>query len=107
MIDRVAIQKYKTRLTMVATDIKRQNDVHYIGSDATRLKILCLLKENPELCVSDIAAILDISVSAVSHQMGIMESHGFLSKTKSGQTVCYTLAEAYKTVKEFFKDTHL
>lgn len=106
MIDRATIQKYKTRLATVAPDIKRQNDFHYIGSDATRLKIMCLLKESPELCVSDIANILDISISAVSHQMGMMESYGLLEKTKSGQTVCYALAEKCKAAKDFFKDTH-
>lgn len=62
-----------------------------LGADETRLSILHLLKKYGELCVSDIAAILAIGVSAASHQLALLERAEFVNKQKTGQTVFYSL----------------
>lgn len=58
-------------------------------SDSRRLKILKLLLQHCQICVSDIAAIFDITVSAASQQLKAMERSGIVAKERTGQIICY------------------
>lgn len=71
--------------------IKRRCNLYFISSDPTRLKILYLLKRYQELCVSDLAEILQVSLSAVSHQLRLLERSGLVKKIRIGKMVCYSL----------------
>lgn len=61
------------------------------GND-TRLKIIYLLKEAGEVCVCDIAEILEISVSAVSQQLSKLKAYGIVKARRDSQTMYYGLA---------------
>ncbi len=74
-----------------AGDIKKKTERCFIVSDITRVNILFLLKRHEELCVTDFANILNISMGAVSHQLNLLEKAGFIDRTKMGQMVCYSL----------------
>ena len=66
--------------------------------DETRMRILCLLLEN-ELCVCDIAALLSMTVSAVSHQLRYLKEVRLVTFRREGKTVFYSLLDAHvKTV---------
>lgn len=69
-----------------------------IFGDRTRLKILfVLLKE--EMCVCDIAHILGMQQSAISHQLRVLKQSRLVKFRKEGKTVFYSLADAHvKTV---------
>jgi len=70
---------------------------------STRLKILYLLQNEKELCVCDIADILETTVSAVSHQLKILRMSGFIKSRKDAQTVFYSLSkESMKELKNHF-----
>lgn len=58
--------------------------------DETRVKILIILIDE-ELCVCDIASTLDMSQSAVSHQLRKLKSNGFLKKRRDGKNIYYSL----------------
>jgi len=58
--------------------------------DANRLRILSLLAQK-ELCVSDLAASLDMSESAVSHQLRNLRVMRLVSYRKQGRNVFYRL----------------
>lgn len=60
-------------------------------SGETRLKILYLLHREPEMCVCDLADILDQSVSAVSHQLRVLRQHDLVTTRRDGKTVFYTI----------------
>ena len=60
-------------------------------SDPTKLKIYQLLRIVPEIVVSDIAIILDISKSAVSHALGDLKKAGIVEAHRCGQLICYSL----------------
>lgn len=63
-------------------------------SDPTRLKIvLALLKE--ELCVFDIAELIGISESAVSHQMRMLKTLRLVKQRKEGKMVFYSLEDEH------------
>jgi ArsR family transcriptional regulator len=61
-------------------------------SDPNCLKILDVLAKEDNPCVSDITKKLDISISAVSHQLGKLKAMGIVNTKRTGQTICYSLA---------------
>ena len=63
-----------------------------IFGDSTRVKILYALFE-AELCVCDIARLLAITQSAVSHQLRVLKSARLVKPRREGKTVFYSLAD--------------
>ena len=59
--------------------------------DTTRYKIFKLLMSNEEMCVSDIAHRLGVSVSAVSQHFRSFEIMGLVEKERMGQKICYSI----------------
>lgn len=57
--------------------------------DKNRFLIMKLLLDQGELCVSDIAAVLDVSVSAISQHLRILELSHFVEGERMGQMMCY------------------
>ncbi len=60
-------------------------------SGRLRLRILYLLHKEPELCVCDLADILDESISAVSHQLRILREQDLVRTRRDGKTIFYSL----------------
>ena len=63
-----------------------------IFGDTTRIKILYVLFES-EMCVCDIAQILNMTVSAISHQLRILKQARLVKFRKEGKSVFYSLAD--------------
>lgn len=61
-------------------------------SDKTRLRILAALNAE-ELCVCDIASLLGMSQSAISHQLRFLKQARLVKSRKSGKTVYYALCD--------------
>lgn len=66
-------------------------------SDATRIKILHSLLITKELCVCDLAAIADLSVSAVSHQLRLLRDRNLVKARREGRMVYYSLVDEHVT----------
>lgn len=71
-------------------------DFYKIFGDATRFKILYSIKDN-ELCVCDISALLNMTISAVSHHLQILRYSNLVKTRKDGKTVYYSLADKHVT----------
>ena len=65
-------------------------DLFRMFGDTTRIRILYVLFES-ELCVCDIARLLNLSQSAVSHQLRILKDAKLVRFRREGKTVFYTL----------------
>ena len=63
-------------------------------SDNTRLQIINAL-DNDELCVCDVAFLLNKTKSAVSHQLKKLRLCGIIKNRKSGKEVYYSLADEH------------
>ncbi len=57
----------------------------------TRLRILNALGQGRELCVCDLSAALDMTQSAISHQLAILRRSRLVRPRKDGKTVFYSL----------------
>lgn len=71
-----------------------------ILGDTTRVKILFALDKN-EMCVCDIANVLNMSKSSISHQLGTLRRMGIVKCKKVGKEVFYMLDDEH--VKEVFE----
>lgn len=65
-----------------------------VFGDATRLKILFVLRHS-EMCVYDIANIIGMSQSAVSHQLRILKQMDLVKNRRDGKTIYYSLADSH------------
>jgi len=66
------------------------SDFFKIMGDSTRLQIILTL-QGRELCVTDIAACLEMSISSVSHQLKSLRLARIIKQRKEGRTVYYSL----------------
>ena len=73
-------------------DILNLAELFHVFGDSTRMRILYVLFDH-ELCVCDIAGLLGMTVSAISHQLRILKAAGLVRWRRSGKTVFYTLAD--------------
>ena len=89
-------------------DVDDMSAIFSMFSDSTRLKIMNALFTR-ELCVSDLAALLEMSTSAISHQLGSLKKTKLVSSRKIGKNVYYSIidehikniyAMAYEHIKE-------
>lgn len=67
-------------------------DLFKVFSDSTRIKILVVLFEG-ELCVNDIAEAVDMSQTAVSHQLRVLKQSRLVKYRRQGKSVIYSLAD--------------
>lgn len=67
-------------------------ELYKIFGDSTRIKILYALFEN-EMCVCDIAQLLNMSASAISHQLRVLKQSKLVKYRRAGKTVFYSLAD--------------
>ena len=64
-------------------------------ADETRLKILCVLDSVGRMCVCDIAVALNMTMSAISHQLRYLKESKLIKSEKCGKEVFYTLADEH------------
>ena len=86
--------------------IPEKEIMDYIGelfkgfADPTRVHILYLLAEQ-ELCVTDIAERVDLSQSAISHQLRFLKQMHLIKFRREGKNILYSLADEHvKTILE-------
>ena len=67
-------------------------DLYKIFGDSTRIKIMYSLYEE-EMCVCDIADTLNMTQSAISHQLKILKQSKLVGNRREGKSVIYFLAD--------------
>lgn len=64
--------------------------------DETRIKIIWILRTS-EMCVGDIANILNMTKSSISHQLAVLRSNDVVKKRRVGKIVYYSLNDEHVT----------
>ncbi len=70
-----------------------------VFGDTTRIKIICALFES-EMCVCDIASLINMTQSAVSHQLRVLKQARLVKYRKDGKVVYYSLDDEH--IKQIF-----
>jgi ArsR family transcriptional regulator, lead/cadmium/zinc/bismuth-responsive transcriptional repressor len=85
----------KIRAALVAPDaVQGLADTFSALSDPTRVRILDALSHG-ELCVCDLAAVLSLSQSAVSHQLRLLRGMRLVRPRRDGRIVFYSLDDQH------------
>ena len=70
------------------------SELFKLFGDSTRIRILyCLLTS--EMCVCDIATLLQMTQSAISHQLSVLKKSKLVKYRREGKTVFYSLADGH------------
>lgn len=74
-------------------------DLFKIFGDTTRVKILCALF-SAEMCVCDIASLMNMTQSAISHQLRVLKQARLVKHRRDGKVVYYSLSDEH--VRQIF-----
>ena len=74
--------------------IPRAASFFKVVGDETRMKILCSVAEN-ELCVNDIAEAVEMTKSAVSHQLRLLKEEGLVKARRDVENIFYSLDDQH------------
>ena len=79
-------------------------EIFKVFGDSTRIKILYVLFE-AEMCVCDIAQLLNMTQSAISHQLRILKQSQLVKSRRDGKSVFYSLADdhVYRIINQGFE----
>ena len=70
------------------------SELFRVFGDSTRIKILYVLFES-EMCVCDIAQLLNMTQSAISHQLRLLKQARLVKSRREGKIVFYSLADSH------------
>jgi len=94
VIDHVKKEMIKEKVILDVSDFFK------VLGDPTRSKIMCALDKN-EMCVCDLAVLLNMTKSAISHQLKVLRESNLIDFRKEGKLVYYFLADGH--VKDVFE----
>lgn len=69
-------------------------ELYKVFGDSTRIKILYVLFQS-EMCVCDIAQLLNMGQSAISHQLKVLKNSRLVKSRREGKSIIYFLADAH------------
>ena len=70
------------------------SELFKVFGDSTRARIICALNIE-EMCVCDLSALLNMTQSAISHQLRILKSSRLAKSRKQGKVVYYSLDDSH------------
>ena len=91
---------HENLLKIVRETIPEETELYYLAElfkifgDSTRIRILFVLFE-AEVCVCDLAAALNMTQSAISHQLRILKQSRLVKSRREGKSVFYSLADEH------------
>ncbi|MCL1945477.1 MAG: metalloregulator ArsR/SmtB family transcription factor [Firmicutes bacterium] len=88
------------QLMPTSNNFERLISLYKAYADSTRAKILWALSCE-KMCVCDLAVLLDMTKSAISHQLNTLRTANLVRNDKQGKVVYYSLADEH--VKDIFE----
>ena len=76
------------------TELYDLEELFKVFGDSTRIRILFVLFE-AEVCVCDLAKVLNMTQSAISHQLRILKANKLVNSRREGKSVFYSLADGH------------
>ena len=87
VVQKISIRKLPQRL------LEEAESLFFVLSDKSRMQIVHAMKIGREICVCDVAAMLNISVAAASHHLRKMKDLGILASRSEGKMVYYSVRD--------------
>ena len=96
-------QQVRSIRSDLATGESRLAHIFGALSDVGRFQIFRLLLQYEDLCVTDVANVLGVSVPAASQQLKVMEISGLVEKEREGQMICYRVRTSDPVVRSIVR----
>ena len=93
-----SVEVHEELLKIVNETMPDENELYDLAElfkvfgDSTRIRILYVLFE-AEVCVCDLAAALNMTQSAISHQLKILKQNKLVKNRREGKSIFYSLAD--------------
>lgn len=100
VIHKEVVDNVKSKLPKEET-LYDLSELFKVFGDSTRIKIICALFES-EMCVCDLSFLLNISQSAVSHQLRVLKSARLVKFRRAGKIIYYSLDDEH--IKHIFDE---
>jgi DNA-binding transcriptional ArsR family regulator len=96
----------REKLALQATRLRRTSEHFALLAGETRLKIMHLLGETGELCVCDLATVLEMTPAAVSQHLSRLRTGRMVGSRRDGMTIYYRLADTVdpEVLRSMFRD---
>jgi DNA-binding transcriptional ArsR family regulator len=93
----VDLDRVLTARSRMIPDVEAQQltELFRLLGDPTRVRILYALVEVGEMCVGDLAAVVDAPETSVSHALRLLRTAGVVRNHKRGRMVYYSLSDAH------------
>lgn len=102
--DEVLIKECKKKIKAADVSFARLAQVLSLAGNEVRLRILYLLEEENELCVCDLADILEMTIPAVSQHLRKLKDANVIKPRRAGQTIFYSLRDEHlEIIKPLFE----
>ena len=76
------------------TELYDLAELFKVFGDSTRIRILFVLS-SAEVCVCDLARVLNMTQSAISHQLRILKQNKLVKSRREGKSIFYSLADGH------------
>ncbi len=94
VIDAGRVEATRSKV-LARPDLEPTADLFRLLGDPGRLRMLCALLEAGELCVCDLAAVVEMTESSVSHSLRLLRTAGIVRQRRSGRQAFYSLDDAH------------
>ena len=94
VIDRDRVTSTRVKVPNPTTAVKAAAVFRLLG-DPSRVRMLTALLEAGELCVCDLASVVDAEESTVSHSLRLLRSAGVVRRRRDGRQAFYSLDDAH------------
>jgi DNA-binding transcriptional ArsR family regulator len=102
--DKAQISACRSKIKLAQTSFTQLSRILDLAANETRLKIICLLEVEKELCPCDLSDILGMTIPAISQHLRKLNDGGIVERRKDGQIIHYSLSQSnLKILKPFFK----
>ncbi|MGN0484058.1 MAG: ArsR/SmtB family transcription factor [Lachnospiraceae bacterium] len=95
-----AVEVHEELLKIVEETMPEETELYDLAElfkvfgDSTRIRILFVLFE-AEVCVCDLAKVLNMTQSAISHQLRILKQNKLVKSRREGKSIFYSLADSH------------
>lgn len=104
-IDEAAV--HDIRKNMISDDeISNLSNLFKVLGDPTRAKIVMAL-DNREVCVCDLSVALNMTKSAVSHQLAVLKANNIVKARRDGKHIYYSFDDEHITTIIEIADEHI
>lgn len=99
MVSYSLLEKIKYSTVVDKTEERRVNTIFSALGDTNRFLLFKFLLKNKDTCVSDIAHIFNVSISATSQQLKVLENSGLVRRNRVAQKICYEVKQSDPVVQ--------